>query len=35
MTISLHDITGQESDEPCTVYPLSNGWIVVAPKNWN
>lgn len=24
-----------ESDEPCTVYPLSNGWIVVAPKNWN
>ena len=24
-----------ESDEPCTVYPLSNGWTVVAPKNWN
>lgn len=24
-----------ESDEPCDVYPLSNGWIVVAPKNWN
>lgn len=23
------------SDEPCTVYPLSNGWIVIAPKNWN
>lgn len=24
-----------DSDEPCDVYPLSNGWIVVAPKNWN
>ena len=24
-----------ESDEPCDVYPLSNGWIVVAPKEWN
>jgi hypothetical protein len=24
-----------ESDEPCEVYPLSNGWTVVAPKNWN
>lgn len=24
-----------ESDEPCDVYPLSNGWTVVAPKNWN
>lgn len=24
-----------ESDEPCEVYPLSNGWIVVAPKEWN
>lgn len=24
-----------ESDEPCTVYPLSNGWTVVAPENWN
>lgn len=24
-----------ESDEPCDVYPLSNGWIVVASKNWN
>lgn len=24
-----------DSDEPCDVYPLSNGWVVVAPKNWN
>ena len=24
-----------DSDEPCEVYPLSNGWIVVAPKEWN
>lgn len=24
-----------DSDEPCDVYPLSNGWIVVAPKEWN
>lgn len=24
-----------ESDEPCDVYLLSNGWIVVAPKEWN
>lgn len=19
----------------CDVYPLTNGWTVVAPKNWN
>ena len=24
-----------DSDEPCDVYPLTNGWTVVAPKNWN
>lgn len=24
-----------ESDEPCVVYPLSNGWRVIAPKDWN
>lgn len=24
-----------ESDEPCVVYPLSNGWRVIAPENWN
>ena len=24
-----------DSDEPCTVYPLSNNWTVIAPKNWN
>lgn len=23
------------SDEPCTVYPLTNGWTVLAPENWN
>ncbi|WP_270305661.1 hypothetical protein [Bifidobacterium adolescentis] len=24
-----------DSDEPCTVYPLTNGWKVIAPENWN
>lgn len=24
-----------DSDEPCVVYPLTNGWTVVAPENWN
>lgn len=29
----LNDDLG--SDEPCTVYPLTNGWTVIAPENWN
>ena len=34
-TERIHSGALNDEIEPCEVYPLSNGWIVVAPKEWN